>query len=535
MARKKMTEREADELAKAKEAERQYYAEQQRQAVKGSRKGTRKAGEAAATPPGPRPQAAQHAEEARPPGEDVQARAPTGLPDDLANSNPEPDPEPQRPRQPEAQPGPADESGKESLPPPQPEPGPELELVEEDAGSSEDVAPRQWTEADREGFRQANADVDEGQLKMAKALRLIRRTGWWKQVVDDQGNQVYRRFDDWCLAEKGITRQRCTQLTNWATAVETAKRLGIPVQLSPHAAQSLVPERVRQAGGLRAVLEECRRRFDKFTGKNLSLTVNALANWARLSALPEGDADKPQVQGYDEYLEDLAEAMEVLGDPHESGKFDLVRQAKRQAQEEGVPVGDVLLKRAEEEDVLPRANDLLTVATGEDLKELLGELAAAKQRIDARSALAFRLQQQEKKVSQMHNPEGLKDELKILKDLRDQADKLGVRRKGKRQDKKENADQEDEQEEEQEEEEEKVEEVLITVQGRIRYPLGEPLSPSEVLARFGDEEADRGWTLHVLKVQIEDDKGPHKEYEDHEAQVIDVGYVEDEAADKDEE
>jgi hypothetical protein len=263
--------------------------------------------------------------------------------------------------------------------------------------------------------------------------------------------------------------------------------------------------------------------------------VDALANWARLSALPQGDADKPQAQTYDDYLEDLSEAMEVLGDPHAAGKFDLVRKAKQQAQEEGVPVGDVLLKRAEEEDVLPRANDLLTVATGDDLKELLGDLAAAKQRIDARSALAFRLQQQEKKVSQMRNPRGLKDELKILKDLRDQADKLGVARKGKRQDKEENADQEDEQEEAQEEEEEKVKEVLITVQGRIRYPLGEPLSPSEVLARFEDEEAEHGWTLHVLTVRIGDDKGQHKEYEDHEAQVIDVDYVKDEAADKDEE
>jgi hypothetical protein len=410
-----------------------------------------------------------------------------------------------------------------------------LELAEEDAGSTEDVAPRQWTEADREGFRQANADVDEGQLKKAKALRLIRRNGWWKQVVDEDGKQVYRRFDDWCETEKGIKRQHCTHLTNWATAMEAAERLGISVKMSPHAAQSLVPARVRQAGGLRAVLEECRRRFDKFTGKNLSLTVDALATWARLSALPEGDADKPQAQGYDEYLEDLAEAMEVLGDPRVSGKFDLAHQVKRQAQEEGVPVGDVLLKRAEEEDVLPRANDLLTVATGDDLKELLGELAAAKKRIDARSALAFRLQQQENKVSQMRNPGGLKDEVKILKDLRDQADKLGVQRKGKRQDKEENADQEDEQEEEQEEEEEKVKEVLITVQGRIRYPLSEPLSPSEVLARFGDEEADHGWTLHALTVRIEDDKGPHKEYEDHEAQVIDVDYAEDEAADKDEE
>jgi hypothetical protein len=158
------------------------------------------------------------------------------------------------------------EAKAESMSPEGGKPGLPLEVLEDEgtvdyedeAEEQEDTDDVTFSEQDRRDLPLLEQKVEAGKRQAFEALREIRQRQLWKVLQNNQGEQRYSTFDGYCEERWGHSRQWVTHATNWLTVTEEMERLGItdPPHLSVKAAQGLLIGRLKEAGGLQAVLQE---------------------------------------------------------------------------------------------------------------------------------------------------------------------------------------------------------------------------------------------------------------------------------------
>jgi hypothetical protein len=317
--------------------------------------------------------------------EQVQQQAIPGLPAG------EPPPEAGQPLVPPAPPQP--ESGKAALP----------LWEDEDDEAKEDESEVILTEQDEEDFWRLDAKADEGLRESFTALREIRRRKLFRAIKDDEGRPKYKSFQRYVEEHKGHTRQWVTQGTNWLRAMEALDHLGITVPLTPDAAQGLLPGRINAAGGYLAVFAEAKEDGVPLTKDNLREIVLRRAEYAYRSK-PDSHR-KPAASDYEQYKQDLAIAGRLGGN---SG--GVVSDAKQ------LP-GDVvenIIEVAREKLALPRADDLVEVATGPPLEALVNRLATEVGEVKAKMDLLATRKKQVRAMLQEGGLKEIREEVKAL-------------------------------------------------------------------------------------------------------------------------
>ncbi len=262
-------------------------------------------------------------------------------------------------------------NGKPGLPEPEPEPV-SFDCSEEDAEGEDEPGgePKPaFTGEDRKALLLLEKRAEGGLLQSAKAIREIRQRQLWRLAEDDHGQPLnYASFEEYCQDRLGHTRQWVTHLTNWLRIREELDALGFPVpHLTVKAAQGLLTGRLQDAGGLRAVLEEAKDDGVPLDRDHLREIVVRRADYSYWSKDGTEGVTKPAAKSYADYKQDLA-AVRELGGSHTS--WDVVKRAQALDGE----FADNLVSLCQQEGVLPTADSLLAVLTGEALKELVRRL-----------------------------------------------------------------------------------------------------------------------------------------------------------------
>ncbi len=305
--------------------------------------------------------------------------------------------------------------GKPGLPEPDPEPedGTELPAVDVEDEDEQDEQDKEitFTEKDRKDLPILEQRIKGGLQGAAEAIRAIRWRQLWRLLRDNAGNQLYLNFEAYCQDRLGHSRQWVTHLTNWLRIVEELEAIGFPVpQLTVKAAQGLLNGRLKDAGGLRAVLEEAKEAGVPFDRDHLREIVLRRADYHYWSTEGKEGVTKPAAKTYAEYKKDLTTVKE-LGDGQTS--WDVVQRAKAL---EG-DFADNLVTLCRRERKLPKANNLLTLLTGEPLKEVvsrLKEVGKEGAEIEEKKTLLATLKEQIRERQQEGGLRKLKEEAKAL-------------------------------------------------------------------------------------------------------------------------
>ncbi len=260
--------------------------------------------------------------------------------------------------------------GKPGLPEPEPEPE-YLDYSEEDAEGEDEQSNEAeeitFTEKDRKDLPLLEQRADSGGRQQAEAIREIRQRQLWRLILDDDGQQLFSTFEEYCQDRLGHPRQWVTHLTNWLRVLEEMDRLGIKERLTVKAAQGLLFGRLEIAGGLRAVLEEAKEDGVTLDRDHLREIVIRRAEFNYWSTDGKDGITKPAATNYAEYKKDLATVKELGDGPSSS---DVVTKAKALDGD----LAENIVAICKQERVLPRPESLLVVLTGEGLKQLVGRL-----------------------------------------------------------------------------------------------------------------------------------------------------------------
>lgn len=319
------------------------------------------------------------------------------------------------------------DGGKLGLPEPEPEPD-SLGCLEEDTDEGDEKLQITFTEQDRRDLALLEKKAEGKLREAALALREIRQRQLWRLAEDEDGKPLnYPNFETYCQDHLGHSRQWVTHLTNWLRIKEEADALGLPVpHLTVKAAQGLLNGRLQDAGGLRAVLEEAKEDGAPFDRDHLREIVLRRADYNRSSGEGAEGVTKPAARSYAEYKKDLATVKE-LGDGQTS--WDVVQRAKAL----GGDLGDNLVALCRQERVLPRADNLLAVLTGEALEGVVTRLkAVGKERaeIEEKKKLLKARKQQLKEMLQEEGLKKIREEAKALEQELKAKGVLKTKRKG---------------------------------------------------------------------------------------------------------
>jgi hypothetical protein len=304
----------------------------------------------------------------------------------------------------------------------EPDAVPEPDL--EGPGASEPDGERKITERDRRDFPRLEKQVHGAIRQAAEAYREIRQRQLWQLIQDENGKQLYQSFEEYCQDRHGHPRQWVTHLTNWLAKTEEMERLGIkdPPHLSVRAAQGLLAGRLKEAGGLRAVLEEAKEDGVPFDRDHLREIVLRRAEFNCRSK--EGGSLKPAAETYAEYKADL-EMVKELGDGQTS--WDVVNRAKTLDGD----FSDNLVTLCQQERVLPRTDNLLAVLTGESLRGAVNRLKdVGKEQADIEEKKKL-LATRKKQIREMQKEGGLMKLKEEAKALEQELEAKGVLKKKK--------------------------------------------------------------------------------------------------------
>jgi len=308
------------------------------------------------------------------------------------------------------------QDGKPGLPEPDPEydmSGNAYEPDEEENASEKEIT---FTEKDRTDLAVLEARITAGKRQAFESLRVIRCRQLWRLILDEQGKQRYRTFDQYSEDRWGHSRQWVTHGTNWLRIMEELERLDFPMpHLSVKAAQGLLTDRLSEAGGLRAVLAEAQEDGVPLDRDHLREIVIRRADFAYLSKEGYEGRDKPAAKTYAEYKKDLATVKEVETGPLSYGIID-------EAKDLDGDFADNLLALCKKQGKLPKAEGLMAMLTGAALENVvatLKEVAAEQAEIEKKKeSLAarrkeIRERQQDPSFRKLREEEkALKEELK---------------------------------------------------------------------------------------------------------------------------
>lgn len=256
------------------------------------------------------------------------------------------------------------DQGKPGLPDPDDESWYDPDVNQDDAEREASVS---FSEKDRAEFARLERQVDSGTRQAAEALRAIRSRQLWRLESDEQGGQRYANFEAYCQDRWGHSRQWATQLTNWLRAVEEGERAGIAVSLTVKAAQGLLTGRLKEAGGLQAVLGEAQEDGAPLDRESLREIVNRRADYNYYSEKGEVGVNRPAAPTYGEYKADLETAGRL-------GKFPADFEVVTRAKELDGDFATNLVSLCRERKVVPPANRLVAVLTGEALADVVARL-----------------------------------------------------------------------------------------------------------------------------------------------------------------
>jgi hypothetical protein len=243
----------------------------------------------------------------------------------------------------------------------------ECDPVEEDADTPDPT----FSALDEADFRRLDSEVTKASRRTFTALREIRQRKLYRLPKDEQGNKLYPTFEAYVQQRHGHTRVWVTQGTNWLRTLEALEQVGLPVPLTVDAAQGLRPHLIKDAGGLVAIFEEAQEDGVPLTKDNLRAIVERRANYFREGA-------KVAATSYADYKQDWTVA-KTLG----TGTWGIVTDARKLPGD----FADNLIRLCTERKRTPRAEQLLEVATGKALEEIvarLGTLAQRQEDIDAK-------------------------------------------------------------------------------------------------------------------------------------------------------
>jgi hypothetical protein len=305
------------------------------------------------------------------------------------------------------------DNGKQCLPEPDPEWEPEgIEEAEADVDEEAEEKEVTFSERDKKDLPSLEKKITSGTRQTADAYRAIRRRHLWRMHKDDHGIQLFSTFDAYCENRHGHTRQWVTHLTNWLTITEELERLGIKEQLSVRAAQGLLPGRLKDAGGLRAVLDEAKEDGVPLDRDALRVIVLRRADYNYWSKEGKEGGSKPAAKTYAAYKRDLATVAD-LGDY--KGDYDIISTAQKA---EG-DFADNLVAACQQEHVLPPSQKLLVHLTGKALEDVVGrlkEVAKENAEIEEKKKLLATRKKEVKAMLQEGGLKLLKDEAKALED-----------------------------------------------------------------------------------------------------------------------
>ncbi len=265
------------------------------------------------------------------------------------------------------------EDGKPGLPEPETETEYTPEPYEEDAEGEDDQEAEgeevTFTEKDRQDLTLLEMRVEGKLREAAQAIREIRQRQLWRLCEDDQGGRVnYPNFEAYCQDHLGHSRQWVTHLTNWLRIMEELDRLKFPVpHLTVKAAQGLLVDRLQDAGGLRAVLEEAKEDGVPLDRDSLREIVLRRADFNYWSKDGKEGFTKPAANTYADYKKDLALVKE-LGEVRTD--YGIVTKAKEL---EG-DLGDNLVSLCQQERKMPKPDSLLAMLTGKALEDVVSRL-----------------------------------------------------------------------------------------------------------------------------------------------------------------
>jgi hypothetical protein len=236
----------------------------------------------------------------------------------------------------------------------------EFDDVEEDA----DAPDLTFSALDEADFRRLDNEVTKASRRTFTALREIRQRKLYRLPKDEQGNKLYPTFEAYVQQRHGHTRVWVTQGTNWLRIMEALEEVGVKVPLTVDAAQGLLPARLKDAGGLLAVLKEAKEDGVPFTKDNLRAVVERRSSYFKEGA-------KVAATTYADYKQDC-----VLVKPLEGGTWGIVTDARKLPGD----LADNLMALCVERNSTPRAEQLLGVATGKALEEIVARLGTLAQR-----------------------------------------------------------------------------------------------------------------------------------------------------------
>jgi hypothetical protein len=317
--------------------------------------------------------------------------------------------------------GAEDSSGKPGLPEPEPEPA-WPDGTEADEDEEEIVA---FSEQDRKDLTRLETQIDASTREQAEALREIRRRQLWRLEKDDLGGQRYASFEVYCRDRWGHPRQWVTHLTNWLRVVEEGERLGIRVPLTIKAAQGLLIGRLREAGGLRAVLEDAKEDGVPLDRDHLREIVLRRADFSYWSKEGKAGSTKPAAKTYAKYKQDLATIREIA-----NARSDNSVVGKAQQLDGDFPENLVAL--CEKERVLPRPDQLLAVLTGRALEEVVSRLTDLAKEAAEIEEKKTRLEARRKEIKAMEQEGGLKKLKEEARSLERELEEKGVLQKRKK-------------------------------------------------------------------------------------------------------
>jgi hypothetical protein len=289
---------------------------------------------------------------------------------------------------------------------------------EDEAAEQEETEIITFSEKDKKDLPLLEQKIETGSRQAFEALREIRQRQLWRLIRNDDDEQSYGTFDDYCEERMGHSRQWVTHATNWLNITEEMERLGItdPPRLTVKAAQGLLAGRLKDAGGLRAVLEEAKQDSVPLKRDDLREIVLRRADYNYWSRDGQEGINKPAAKSYAEYKHDVATAKQ-LG---ESGSYALFEEAVKVARDEssqGTGLADALVMISQQKRKMPDRGRLLANFTGVALEELVERLKDVAQEIKGIDEKKTLLANRKKEINSLLQEGGikkLKDEAKAL-------------------------------------------------------------------------------------------------------------------------
>lgn len=278
--------------------------------------------------------------------------------------------------QPSQQQQPPEQAGKEPLPD-------EEDQLEDDEENEE--AEPVFSEQDKADLAVLEGKVKHHGLEEAKAIREIRQRKLWMLHHNEDGTRRYRSYDEYIQEFHGHSRQWATEQTQWLTKNETLaalrmKGVDVPEVLTRTAVSGLHhlvecgnyqgdTEDEQEEAGLIAVLQEAVQAGVSFSGQNLRAICNRRHHfYSRYRWRP-----KPLAPSYDDYKRDLA-LVEPLGKVDRSERNNA--KVKEWAEDNNATMQEAVLATYKKNCSLPDDDFLLSIATGDDLNKLVGDLVA---------------------------------------------------------------------------------------------------------------------------------------------------------------